>query len=196
MKLKDSLRGFGIGIIFTTMVFLFTGAKKDISGFSKQDIIKKAQDFGMLTQEEVDEIILKYTLSATKTPESMEIISPEPKETSKPNEEAKSTILPTQTPILTLEPTQTPKPTVEPTPKPTPKPTQTPKPEEYVTVTISRGMYSSSVAKQFKEKGLIENAEEFDRYLCDAGYELKLRVGTYKIKKGSSYEEIAKKITK
>lgn len=64
-----------------------------------------------------------------------------------------------------------------------------------VTLTIRSGANSYSVSKELENMGLVADAGEFDDYLCDNGYAKIVRVGTYKIVKGTSEEEIAKIIT-
>jgi hypothetical protein len=68
--------------------------------------------------------------------------------------------------------------------------------DEYVAVKITSGMYSTDAAALLEKCGLVESAEEFNTYLCDYGYESKLKIGEYQIKKGSTYREIAKIITR
>lgn len=61
-----------------------------------------------------------------------------------------------------------------------------------ITVVIEWGESSLSVSRSLEAAGLVEDASEYDRYLCDNGYSKTLRAGTYKIAKGSSEEEIAR----
>lgn len=63
--------------------------------------------------------------------------------------------------------------------------------KELVVVAVLPGEGSYSVAKKMYELGLVENAEEFDEYLCDNGYDKKLVVGNHEITTGDSIEEMA-----
>ncbi|MEG1459574.1 MAG: hypothetical protein RSJ40_09730, partial [Acetivibrio sp.] len=65
----------------------------------------------------------------------------------------------------------------------------------YVTVHIKKGMWSESVSNAMKDAGLVKNAESFNEFLTDNGYASFISVGSYQIKEGSTYEEIARKIT-
>ena len=65
---------------------------------------------------------------------------------------------------------------------------------ETVTITIASGQFSESVSEACEKAGLVKSATEFDKYLCDNGYSGRLAVGEHKIAKGSSFEEIAKKL--
>ena len=67
---------------------------------------------------------------------------------------------------------------------------------ETVTFTVNSGDSSDRVSKRLADLGLIENAVEFDAYLCRNGYDKKISVGTYEIPVGSSFEAIAKIITR
>lgn len=67
---------------------------------------------------------------------------------------------------------------------------------EIYTVTVKAGSGSRSICNQLEEKGLIEDAGEFDRYLINNGYSKRISVGTYEIKAGADWESIAKIITK
>ncbi len=104
------------------------------------------------------------------------------------------------TPEPTDEPT--PVPTAEPTPEPTPVPTEKPAPEPTVSpvaassdtvyiVTVKKGDSSGSVCKRMQEAGIIESAKEFDKYLCDKGYDTRLSFGDHEIPEGSSFEDMA-----
>lgn len=64
------------------------------------------------------------------------------------------------------------------------------------TLTIEKGMTSTSVARNLESLGVIENAEDFDKYLNDNGYSRKIVVGSYEVSQGSTYRQIADKITR
>ena len=65
-----------------------------------------------------------------------------------------------------------------------------------VLFTVNRGDSSDKVSRRLEELGLVEDADEFDKYLCRNGYDNRISVGTYEIIKGSTWEEIAKIITR
>lgn len=64
------------------------------------------------------------------------------------------------------------------------------------TITVKRGMDSSSVAALLQREGIIEDAHDFDSYLDKNGYSTKIRIGTYVVKSSDSYKTLAKIITK
>lgn len=60
---------------------------------------------------------------------------------------------------------------------------------------ISNGEGSYTVSKKLKEIGAVESAEDFDSYLCENGYDKKIRAGTYTIPVDASDEQMAKIVT-
>lgn len=212
MKLKYYLRGLGIGIIVTAI--LMGIATKDKEELTDAEIKAKAAELGMVEQKVLadiggttapdgEEVQLP---NPTKAPEEQEKIQP----TSEPktSEEPLVTATPenTETPASTLEPenTTSPEPTPEPTEQPTAEPTkqpateQTEQPEdttqtnaETMTVTIKSGETSWSISQTLFDLGMVESASEFDRYLCQNGFDKTIRIGTFEIPKGATYSEIA-----
>ncbi|PWL57648.1 MAG: hypothetical protein DBY33_00165 [Lachnospiraceae bacterium] len=64
--------------------------------------------------------------------------------------------------------------------------------KEIVDITINPGEGSYVISQKLEQSGLIDDAAEYDAYLCDNGYHTKLRAGVHKIPMGSTREEIAK----
>lgn len=67
---------------------------------------------------------------------------------------------------------------------------------QVITFTVVQGDTSISVARRAQEAGLVGSAIEFDRFLCQNGYERRISIGTYEIRLGETEKEIADKITK
>ena len=61
-------------------------------------------------------------------------------------------------------------------------------------ITITSGMTSDKVAEQLKEKGVIENSDEFDSFMMENGYDDKIWVGDHTVSSDDTYEEIANKL--
>ena len=61
---------------------------------------------------------------------------------------------------------------------------------------VNSGDSSWTVSKSWKSMGLIDNDKEFDSYLCSNGYSQRINPGTFNIPDGSSYQDIAKIITR
>ncbi len=66
---------------------------------------------------------------------------------------------------------------------------------EIVTITISSGDSSVSVANKMVQAGLVNDARQFDSYLVLNGYDRKLVVGSHPIPKGASPEEMGSILT-
>lgn len=65
-----------------------------------------------------------------------------------------------------------------------------------ITVTINSGDGSDTVARRLVELGVITDAGDFDRYLCQNGYDKKLATGNHEINAGAGYPEIAETLIK
>ncbi|MBP3475539.1 MAG: hypothetical protein J6K48_04385 [Lachnospiraceae bacterium] len=63
------------------------------------------------------------------------------------------------------------------------------------TITVTNGDGSYTVAKKLADVGVVTSAENFDTYLCQNGYDKKLRTGTFSIPADASDEQIARIVT-
>ncbi|MCR4839281.1 MAG: hypothetical protein K5897_10180 [Eubacterium sp.] len=64
-----------------------------------------------------------------------------------------------------------------------------------VEIEVKRGMSSEKIARLLQENGLVDNSADFDKWLKNNKYSNKLHYGTMTIKKGLTYEELAKELT-
>ncbi len=62
-------------------------------------------------------------------------------------------------------------------------------------VTIVSGDSSYAIAKKLEAAGVVDSASFYDTYLCEHGYDKKLRTGTFQIPEGATEEQIAKIVT-
>lgn len=69
-------------------------------------------------------------------------------------------------------------------------------PSDEVEIVIESGDVSRMVSAKVFEAGLVEDADEFNSYLGSHDYDNQLQSGTYKIKKGSSFRQIAQILTR
>lgn len=74
-----------------------------------------------------------------------------------------------------------------------PSPEQTPGKE--VTFVVESGQNSYTVSANLYKAGLVDDATQFDRYLEQHNYDNQVQNGTFSIKEGSTYEDIAKTLT-
>lgn len=196
MKLKYYLRGLGIGILVTTVILSLAGVGR--KNMTDEEVVKRAKELGM-----VESTLLSDLPDQTKTDEVRPTepeISLQP-ETSEPeagpeSEESAST---PETPEAPEETPEAPKETPV-APEETPVSPEDGNPDipagETVTLVIGRGESSTTVSKNLKRAGIVEDAAAFDRFLCNNGYDKKIITGTYEIPYGASEEEIAKIITR
>lgn len=63
------------------------------------------------------------------------------------------------------------------------------------TITISHGDGSYTVARKLADVGVVTSAATFDTFLCQNGYDKRLRTGTFSIPADASDEQIARIVT-
>ena len=176
MKLKYYLRGLGIGILVTALIMGFT--TRDSRPLTDAEIKAAAAELGMVESDSLR--LADLPQEPTPTPE----ITPEPEATPEVTPE------PEATPEVTPEPEEEPENTSEAATETT---------REYgadISITVSAGSGSRTVCNRLEEAGAIDDAAEFDKYLCDKGYSKRICVGTFEIPADASWEEIAKIITR
>ena len=215
MNLKYYLRGLGVGIVVTSLILgIGLGSRKET--LSNEEIKERARELGM-----VEESITVAEAAAQKEEEAQEAevtVAPVPEE----NAESDAEPIVNAEPEMSSEPAvstgaapeASEKPNVsaasEPAASTAPEAGATPEagvkpvadeaeedsgtvPEkEIVDITINPGEGSYVISQKLEQSGLIDDAAEYDAYLCDNGYHTKLRAGVHKIPMGSTREEIAK----
>lgn len=199
MKLKYYLRGLGIGILITTVILSLAGIGR--KNMTDEEVVKRAKELGMVESTLLSDLPDQTKAEEVRPTEPETSLQPE---TSEPENSAE--------PEAGPEP-ETSEPEVSPeleesasTPETPVAPEETPvSPEdgnpdtpagETVTLVIGRGESSTTVSKNLKKAGIVEDAAAFDRFLCNNGYDKKIITGTYEIPYGASEEEIAKIITR
>lgn len=190
MKLKYYLRGLGIGILVTTVILSLAGIGR--KNMTDEEVVKRAKELGM-----VESTLLSDLPDQTKT-DNVRPTEPETSlqpETSEPEESASTPETPETPKETPVAPEETPV-----APEETPVSPEDGNPDtsagETVTLVIGRGESSTTVSKNLKKAGIVEDAAAFDRFLCNNGYDKKIITGTYEIPYGASEEEIAKIITR
>ncbi len=209
MNLKSYARGIGAGLIVAALV-LGIGSKRE--KLTDEQIKLRATELGMIESSTLTQI---NTETSSETSTSVEEVkeeidkAPETADISDNEQGNKEDITESSShePIPELkEPDEV---TVDPIlPEPEEEKTPAsidPMPEEEtgytagdesVTILVVRGDSSVSVARRMYEAGLVDSAVEFDKYLCENGYDKIISVGTYEIAFGLSFEDMAKIITR
>lgn len=179
MKRKYFVRGLGVGILFGALIMFAAYMTSGKNRMSDEDVIKRAQELGMVKQSE-------YVLESDVTSQETT--------TEEITTEATTAEAPTTTEKATTEATTTEKTTTE---KATTEASTTEKADTstQTTVTISSGMSSEAIASALANAGLVDDASKFNSFLVANGYDMKLETGNFSLETGMSYEEIAKILT-
>jgi len=217
MKLKYYMRGIGVGILFSTMVFLVVGNEKP--QMTDEQIIKAAKELGMEEKKTVDLSGLNPT--PTVVLDGKNEGSDKLSNTDQDGANDKDN-LPSVTPGIdgsgaeSLDTNDTKKDnntssnldeskkdnnsavdhssSVDNNGSKSDESTENDSVDK-IELVIKSGMFSHHVADLCKTLGLVEDAKEFDSYLIRNGYASKIRTNRYEIPVGASYEEIASLIT-
>lgn len=204
MKLKYFLRALGIGIVVTTILM---GVSENPT-ISDEVVRERAQKLGMIDGSSLLLSDLQENSKDTEenTPKSEQTEIPLTKEDDNNEETDKEMILQDdinnaddmQNTEVVPEEAVDGKNNAEPDSS-TQDVVETPEEEkksDIIIIRIPGGASSVSVSRQLEQEGLVDDATEYDRFLCANGYDKVISVGTYEIPWGSSEEEIAKIITK
>lgn len=201
MRMRYYLRGLGIGIVVTALLMGFTkGGQKET--LTDAEIVERAKSLGMLessvlsadlgNKEEisVNDISEVAQQEAQQTEPEAETDNPTQTDSEKETETNSSTQIDSEKEIETDNPEKT-KSDAE-----TVKSDQADSAEKRYVVTIYSGDGSRTVANRLEEMGVIEDAAEFDRYLCQNGYDKRLTTGNHEINAGADEKEIAEALVK
>lgn len=198
MRMRYYLRGLGIGIVVTALLMGFTkGGQKET--LTDAEIVERAKSLGM-----VESSVLSADLG-DKEDISVNDISEADQQEVMPETETETADNTEQSKPETADDTEQTKPeTTDNTEQTKPeKETEADNPEEEETVTEKRyvvtiysGDGSRTVANRLEEMGVIEDAAEFDRYLCQNGYDKRLTTGNHEINAGADEKEIAEALVK
>lgn len=179
MKLKYYLRGLGMGIIFATLVLTISSVIHN-NNLSEEKIIKEAQKLGMIMPDETETENgnlwnKKESVDATES-EDTSIIE----ETSKPEEETESA----DTEIQTEEASE------EKQPQKDGEQIKGENGMTYIVINIYPGDAARQIAERLYENKLVDDAENFRKYLGQTGQANRLSVGEYMVPVGATYEQI------
>ena len=200
MNVKSYLKGIGVGMIVASLILIIAGNINN--RMSDADVIKRAKELGMV---EASAVKSTETVVAANTEETKENAEAETKENSADTSTVETNEDKT---VVENNTTDTDTDTSEDT-KPedanvsedntedsnvTEDTTDTVKENtgETVNVEVRSGMSSESVSLAVKNAGLVDDDIEFNKYLCENGYDKKLRVGSFDIPSGSDFETNSK----
>lgn len=164
MKFKYFLRGIGIGVLFSAIVFLVAYQTIPQKKPTDAEIIKMAKELGMVEENDTLGKLIENNSEETNTEKvtTEQTTKAEQNVTTEQEATKQSTAdVPETTEVTTYE------------------------------ITVAAGSSSYPVCQQLEQLGLIDNAQAYDDYLIEHGYASKISVGTHILKKGMSDEEIA-----
>jgi len=210
-KNKYYMRGIGVGVLVCALILIISRLNTQ-TDITDEEIISRARALGMI--ESGDQTLTETTGVSDAEAEPSEI-QPEDVPSPETSHEPPYPVMTAEPSPDTSEPpypvmTSAPSPEVsEPSPSPSavPSPSSSAEPSSdndndplltdlvYVTLTVYSGNSSDTVARRAEELGLVTNSREFDAYLVTNGYANRIRVGSFEIPLGASYEYIAKAIT-
>lgn len=173
MNLKYYLRGLGIGIIVTALIMgIVTGGRG--KALSDEEIIKRAEQLGMTMESDVLSEALPET-EGEEAPIQEEASAQTDLQDNAMEKEGQdpqaAEAAPQEEEIMQEADEQT---------------------EKQVPISILGGEGSMSVCRKLQEAGLVASASEFDTFLCQNGYDKKLKAGDFEIPEQADPEQIAR----
>lgn len=174
MRSKYFLRGMGVGILVTVIIFAVSLVFYEPT-LSDEEIIEKAKALGMETSEET---ITKED-SQTKDEETSNETDGEKQSTDTSADEDESNESESQDDNSNSNETAS----------------ESSSSSERVTFVVTPGEGSSKICENLYHAGLIDDPNTFNQFLEDNGYDKTISTGSYEIPKGSTYEEIANAIS-
>ena len=181
MKLKYYLRGIGIGMIVTTIILMIALAVHKEQPLTDDEIRTRAAELGMVMPED---------LPASDKLADTERSDDEKAGSGDSQVESQST----QDPVTEDVEADNQSDSTAPVSDNKEDKTQ-PEVIEQVEVTIVGGEYSDDVCKKMKKAGVIEDADNFNKYLAEGGYDNLIQPGNYVIPLDADYDTIIKLIT-
>ena len=184
MKLKYYLRGLGIGIIITTIIFSIVSGK-DSKSMSDEEVVARASELGMVMEEKNDGLFGANTESTeteeTQTSQIKEART-EVKETETQETESKETE--SRESETEVKETESGEPQTE------EKQTEETEVETY-TLVVQPGEVCRNVCEKLAAAGIVDDAEVLRKYLSEKNIADFISVGTYEVPMNASMEDIA-----
>jgi len=210
MNVKSYLKGIGVGMIVASLILIIAG---NMSKMSDEDVINRAKELGMIeasqsiqnsdnvsitdttkeTLDAADSVDIDESNKTGKTLEedkNSEDSNADIRDIKESSDSSASDKTSDTTQKDNTSETVAENKTTETTDKNSDNDTTAT--GETVKVEVKSGMSSESVSLAVKNAGLVEDDTEFNKYLCENGYDKRLRVGSFDIPSGSDFETISK----
>ena len=193
MKFKYYLRGCGIGILFTAIILMIS-FRSDKNQMTDSQVMERASELGMITPEET---IPETENTQVAEPTNTDEITKNSENDKIKDSESVSETEEKNTEELEVVPDFDTEDDKKAESKKEDKTSDSKKKQkdEKIVLEIKRGDVCRTIAENLATLGMVEDAEEFRKYMQKNGYDHQINVGSFELKKGMSYEEIAKTIT-
>ena len=172
MKLKYYLRGAGVGIIVCTLIWIIAGGGNTISD---REVVDRAKKLGMVYPNEYSGTILSQMSSQAADEKSSQAAD---EKSSQAADEQSSQGAPSSSQAEASQ--------AEPS-----KDSSGTENVDTVTIEVKPGMLSDVVSKELEMAGLVNNADDYNKFLISKGYDKIMCVGDNVIPRGATEEEIA-----
>ncbi len=176
MKVKYYLRGMGVGIFISTLIFIMAFAFYQPK-MSDEEIVAAAKQLGMVEKEDSSN-----STDASGEDEDLQNDSSNSEDGDLQNDSSDSETL-DATSQGDSEPTASTEGTEDTTSSQT------------VDFSVKHGQSSREVSQNLFNLGVIDDADSFDSYLNSNGYDNFVQPGNYSIPAGSAYSDVATIIT-
>lgn len=204
MKRKYYMRGLGLGIIVTCVLFMIGIAFGN--PMSDEAVKRRARQLGMVEAESASGDAQSRTLKEIQEEENKSTSSGSSSTTTVTTDS--KTGQKTTTTTTTKQHTSGDRPDdgkdadekekqddAEEKTEGTKKVSNAAKPKSRSSISISSGDTSGDVGQKLEKAGIVESGSDFNHYLEQHGYDRTIHSGTYSFEKGASYSSIAGKIS-
>lgn len=204
MKAKYIFRGFGLGVIITAVIM--SAYTRNAVANARVNVLK---EYGIGEKAALAETLVDVSgnddgdTQKSENNKSVEIVPFDENPTAVENNMDTQNPAPTQVPVLpeTLpapddedaENADTPNSVIVVVPS---DEREAAGAADTITIVISQGDDSGTVARKLHSAGLVDSAVEFDAFLIQHGYDKKMRAGTKSINKDDSWQEIADQLSR
>lgn len=197
MNIKSYLKGLGVGIIITSLVLIVSGNLKT-DKMSDAEIIARAKELGLVESTTLTPSSLKKNNQPDEINESIDDdlsdnnIDKSNEDSQNPDDDKNNTIEENSADNeLSNENNNDDSKELSVKDESISEDSDHENIQEMIVITIKSGEGSELVATKIREAGFTEDGASFNRFLCDNGYDKKLKVGNHEIPKGATFEEIA-----
>lgn len=194
MKLKYYLRGLGIGILITTIIFIIGIHVNQDQMFSDEEVIRRAKALGMVMDETDGKTINELNKDKkqdSETKDQKDSQKEDSKESKNDNKDNQEQAKDDQTKHDQTKADAQSEKTQDSNTATTPKQTVEQVRDQYP----SRDEYSDTISQKLLDAGLIDDKAAFSKYINDTNVDNLIQPGTFTVPKGASYEEVAKILT-